>query len=275
MRYTLRRVSLMGALLYGLLLGLGIWIIPGIALGWLTRRMVVSAREWLGGLQLSLPLPFGEGIAIDLTSALPLADAQARLAALAAQDVALVIAVALGTAAAGMLLTGLAAFTGALLYNLFAAVLGGLEVTLGSLDAPPRRAANAAAAQPQPAAPAPSAPPPRVSSRPETVGNTRPAGAWLAAAGNGGGLRALSNDVTRIGSAPDNDIVVPGLAPQHAEIRRESGRYLIYDLGSRRTWVNDTQVAAVHMLKDGFRLQMGQAEFIVHILTNQVPAEER
>ncbi len=69
--------------------------------------------------------------------------------------------------------------------------------------------------------------------------------------------------------------MLPGLAPQHAEIRRESGRYLIYDLGSRRTWVNDTQVAAVHMLKDGFRLQLGQAEYTVHILINQTPAEER
>ena len=67
-------------------------------------------------------------------------------------------------------------------------------------------------------------------------------------------------------SAPDNDIVLPGLSPQHAEIRRESGRYLIYDLGSRRTWVNDDQVAAVHMLKDGFRLQLGQAEFLVQIV---------
>ncbi len=273
MRYTLRRVSLIGALLYGLLLGLGIWLIPGIALGWLARWMVIGAREWLGGLQLSLPLPFGEGIAIDLTSALPLAAAQARLSALAAQDLALVIAVALGTAAAGMLLTGLMAFVGALLYNVFAAVLGGLEVTLDSLDAPSRRAAIPVVAQPQPATP--TAPPPRVTSRPEAAGSSRTPTAWLVAPGNGGDQRPLRNDVTRIGSAPDNDIVVPGLAPQHAEIRRESGRYLIYDLGSRRTWVNDTQVAAVHMLKDGFRLQMGQAEFVVHILANQPSTEER
>ena len=84
----------------------------------------------------------------------------------------------------------------------------------------------------------------------------------------------LGDNVTRIGSAPENDIVLPGLAPQHAEIRRESGRYLIYDLGSRRTWVNEDQVAAVHMLKDGFRLQLGQAEFVVNIQSNnQVPRE--
>lgn len=73
--------------------------------------------------------------------------------------------------------------------------------------------------------------------------------------------------MTRIGSAPDNDIVLAGLSPQHAEIRRESGRYLLYDLGSRRTWVNDAQVAAVHLLKDGFRVQLGQTEFVVQIVT--------
>jgi pSer/pThr/pTyr-binding forkhead associated (FHA) protein len=88
--------------------------------------------------------------------------------------------------------------------------------------------------------------------------------AWLVA-GQGGERRSLQDGVTRIGSAADNDIILAGLAPNHAEIRRESGRYLIYDLGSRRTWVNDTQVAAVHMLKDGFRLQLGQADFIVRI----------
>lgn len=274
MRYTIRRVSLMGSLLYGLLLGLGGWLVPGIILGWLARWVVVSARNWLDGLQLSLPLPFGENLAIDLTSALPLADTQARLAALAAQDLALVIAVALGTAAAGMLLTGLMAFMGALVYNLFAAVLGGFEMTLDALDGG-LRATVPAAAQPQATPTTPAAPPPRVMPRPEPAAKARSATAWLAAAGNSNDLRPLRGDVTRIGSAPDNDIVVPGLAPQHAEIRRESGRYLIYDLGSRRTWVNDTQVAAVHMLKDGFRLQMGQNEFVVHILANQGPVEER
>jgi hypothetical protein len=260
MRYAIRRISPLGALLYGLLLGLVGWLVPGALLGWLARAAVLRAREWLAGFQLTLPLPFAEDVVLDLTSALPLAEAQARVGALAAQEWALVLAVALGTAAAGMLLTGLAAVLGALFYNLFAAVLGGVEVTLNGLDAVP--------ATPQKAAP----PPPRpVAVRPPM---TAPAvSAWLAA-GNGGERLTLRGDVTRIGSAPDNDVVLPGLAPQHAEIRRESGRFLIYDLGSRRTWVNDTQVAAVHMLKDGFRLQLGQTEYTVHILMNQSPAEE-
>jgi hypothetical protein len=262
----------MGALLYGLLLGLGAWLIPGALLGWLARAAVLGMRDWLAGLQLTIPLPLTEGITLDLASALSLSDAQARLTALSGQELTLVLAVALGTAAAGMLLTGLTAFLGAVFYNLFASVFGGLEVRLDALDAPTRLVPQGAPvltrgtstvqstpANPQQPAVAPRPAPPQVA-RPTVT-------AWLAAA-NGGERRALRAEVTRIGSAPENDIVLPGLAPQHAEIRRESGRYLIYDLGSRRTWVNDAQVAAVHMLKDGFRLQLGQSEFIVHLPAN-------
>lgn len=262
MRYAIRRVSPLGALLYGLLFGLGAWLVPGAFLGWLASAAVLGLRNWLAGLRVTIPLPLGEGITLDLASALSLGNMQARLAALSGQELTLTLAVALGIIAAGMLLTGLTAFLGAILYNLFAGVFGGVELRLDALDAPaPRRAmaaAPGAAASPPPAA-RPRVEPPQVA-RPTVT-------AWLSAA-NGGERRALGADVTRIGSALENDIVLPGLAPQHAEIRRESGRYLIYDLGSRRTWVNDAQVAAVHMLKDGFRLQLGQTEFIVHLPTN-------
>jgi hypothetical protein len=281
MRYSVRRVSPMGALLYGLLLGLIGWLIPGALLGWLVRAAVLGLRGWLGGLQLTIPLPFGEGIALDLSTILPLGDAQARLTALAGQDTALVLAIAVGTAAAGMLLTGLTAFLGAILYNFFAAVFGGIEVRLDALDAPARRAR---AAEPPVVAPAAvtaaaTAPLPPVVPRPRPdpakAPPTAPA-AWLIATDDGRERRPLREDVTRIGSGPENDIVLAGLAPQHAEIRRESGRYLIYDLGSRRTWVNDVQVAAVHMLKDGFRLQLGQSEFVVQIVAkNAAHTEER
>ena len=271
MRYAIRRISPLGALLYGLLFGLGAWLVPGTFLGWLASAAVSGLRAWLAGLQVTIPMPVGEGITLDLASVLSLGDTQARLAALSGQEFTLTLAVALGIIAAGMLLTGLTAFLGAILYNLFAGVFGGVEVRLDALDVPARRAAlpGAAVAAPSAAAPLPPARP-----RVEPPQVARPTvTAWLSAA-NGGERRALRADVTRIGSAPENDIVLPGLAPQHAEIRRESGRYLIYDLGSRRTWVNDAQVAAVHMLKDGFRLQLGQTEFIVHLpANNQAIAE--
>ena len=275
MRYSVRRVSPMGALLYGLLLGLGAWIIPGLLLGWLVRQMVLNLADWLAGMQLTIPLPIGEGITLDLVSALSLSDTQARLAGLAAQELALVMAVALGTAAAGMLLTGLTAFLGAVFYNLFAGVFGGLEVNLQALDAGSRRAGVGASTGPVERSPVQTAvAPPRA--RPEPAAPIARPGptAWLVSTAGNGERRPLREDVTRIGSAPQNDIVLAGLAPQHAEVRRESGRYLIYDLGSRRTWVNDTQVAAVHMLKDGFRLQLGQAEFMVHILSTATTPPE-
>ncbi len=262
MRVAIRRISPFGALLYGLLLGLALFLIPGAAFGWLARAAVVGLGNWLGGLQFTIPLPIGEGITIDLPTALSLGDTQARLAALAAQDTALVLAVALGTIAAGMLFTGLAALLASLLYNLFAGIFGGVQVTLDGLEAPARRPTVEPAVRPaaRPAAP-PAVPP---AARPQPGVAPAAAAAWLASS-TGRERHPLANGVTRIGSAPDNDLVLPGLAPQHAEIRRESGRYLLYDLGSRRTWVNDTQVAAVHMLKDGFRVQLGQAELMVHI----------
>ncbi len=281
MRYAIRRISPLSALLYGLLLGLFGSLLPGLLLGWLARVVVVELLDWLASLNFVLPIPLTEGVAVDLVALLQLGDAQTRLAALAARDTSLVLVVMLATAAAGMLLVGLTALFGALAYNLLARAFGGVEMTLDALDAPvaPRSARPAAAPRPAPpataiipeaAAPRPAAPPTAAPAvLPPTANPPRPTRpmpqAWLAPVGGGEWL-ALGDDVTRIGSAATNDIVLPGLSPEHAEIRRESGRYLIYDLGSRRTWVNDAQVAAVHMLKDGFRLQLGQAEFLVQIV---------
>ena len=266
MRYAVRRVSPLSALLYGLLLGLAGWLGPGVLLGLLARAAVERLLAWLAALNFVLPLPLTDGIAIDLVPLLQLSDAQTRLAALSARETGLILVVALATAAAGMLLTGLSAMLGALIYNLLARGFGGVEVTLDPLEAtaapaPVTRPASATPAPRAAAAPAAPAVPPPVArpSRPTPH-------AWLVPTKGGGDWLPLGDDVTRIGSAPDNDIVLAGLSPQHAEIRRESGRYLLYDLGSRRTWVNDVQVAAVHMLKDGFRVQLGQAEFMVQMV---------
>jgi hypothetical protein len=262
MRYAIRRVNPVSALLYGLLLGLAGSLIPSFLLGWLVQATLLQFQEWLGRLNFVIPLPLGEGLTVDLVQLLQLSDTQAGLAALTTRGGALMLAIALGASAAAMLLIGLTALLSALLYNLFAGVLGGVEVTLDPLDAP----ASAPSSARRPAGNALLAAPPAAPPKPAAAAPPRPAaGAWLVPTSGDGRRLALDGEVTRIGSAPDNDIVLPGLSPQHAEIRRESGRYLIYDLGSRRTWVNDDQVAAVHMLKDGFRLQLGQAEYVVNI----------
>ena len=277
MRTAIRRVSPLSALLYGLLLGLAGWLLPGVALGFLARAAVAQLLVWLASLRFVLPIPLTEGVAIDLVPVLQLTGTQARLNALAGRGAGLVLVVALATAAAGMLLTGLAGLLGALIYNLLARGFGGVEVTLDALDAPAPAAAPARVARPPtptPTAPRPPAAPPAAAAPaapvvlPPIARPSRPtARAWLVPK-DGGEWLPLADEVTRIGSASGNDIILSGLAPEHAEIRRESGRYLLYDLGSRRTWVNDVQVAAVHLLKDGFRVQLGQAEYVMQIVAS-------
>ena len=166
MRYALRRVSPLSALLYGLLLGLFGSLLPGLLLGWLARVVVGRLLVWLASLNFILPIPLTDGVAVDLVSLLQLTDAQTRLSALAARDTSLVLVIMLATAAAGMLLTGLTALFGALVYNLLARAFGGVEVTLDALDAPaaprparprgqrPRRSCH----RPRPTRPAPRAP---------------------------------------------------------------------------------------------------------------------
>jgi hypothetical protein len=122
MRYTIRRVSPYSALFYGLLIGLVAWLIPGILLGRLVAQAVTRLAAWAQSLQLEIPLPLGQNLSFDLINLLQLTESQARLAALAARDTSLIIAVALATAAAGMLLTGLITLLAALVYNLFASL---------------------------------------------------------------------------------------------------------------------------------------------------------
>ena len=115
MRYAVRHVSPLSALLYGLLLGVAAWLLPGLALGWLAREVVVRLQEWLAGLRFVLPIPLTDGIAIDLAALLQLTDTQAQLASLASRGGSLVLVVMLATAAAGMLLRGLTAMLGGML----------------------------------------------------------------------------------------------------------------------------------------------------------------
>lgn len=274
MRYAVRRVSPVGALFYGLVLGMAVWLIPGVLSGWLARSLILGLKDWLSGLTLAIPLPFGEGLTLDLTAAMPVAGLLERLTILSGQGILLFFAIALGIIAAGMLLTGLSAVLGALLYNLFAGLFGGLEVRVDDLEpaveiAPPGQASRSPAAQPaRPPVKAPTATDASAAAQPRresaSPGRTSPA-AWLALTSNPNERYLLRNEVTRVGSAPDNDIVLPALAAHHAEIRRENVHYVIYDLGTHRTWVDEAQVAAIHPLKNNARLQLGQSEFIVHI----------
>ncbi|MEI2692341.1 MAG: FHA domain-containing protein [Anaerolineae bacterium] len=79
-------------------------------------------------------------------------------------------------------------------------------------------------------------------------------------------LWSVRKPVTTIGSEPSNDVVVTGdvgVAPKHAEIRFESSGYVVYDLSSPTgTFVNDRRVQGRNLLKDGFRVKLGNTTLL-------------
>ncbi len=76
----------------------------------------------------------------------------------------------------------------------------------------------------------------------------------------------LEPTITRLGSASENDIVLPGAAPKHAEIRFEDGRAVLYDFSGGQTWVQGRPVRDANMLKDGFKVQFGPQEMVYRSL---------
>ena len=65
--------------------------------------------------------------------------------------------------------------------------------------------------------------------------------------------------VTRVGRAPDNDLVVDNKRSSryHAEIRWEKHHYVLHDMDSTNgTFVNSERLFAPHVLKDGDRIEI-------------------
>jgi pSer/pThr/pTyr-binding forkhead associated (FHA) protein len=117
-------------------------------------------------------------------------------------------------------------------------------------------------AQPAPpvAAPPP-APPPRPAPR-------VPAALPTALVDTSSGRRYLLSQFGRVtlGRAPDNNVVFDSnlISGYHAEIRYESGRFVLYDLGSTNgTFVNGRKITGPNMLKVGFRVQVGDVDLVV------------
>ena len=249
-RYAIRRIFLFPAFKFGCLVGGVIALPPGLLLGLLARALIGILRAWLEAWDAwSLDLA-GRTIAnLDWLEVFELADFLRGLQALDDQGWLLVLALALAAALAGGLLAGLLATLGAAAYNIVAAVSGGLAVSAEVLDG-----AATPVAAPPPAAESP-APLPKPQAGPA---------AWLALGGKPQQRWPLKAAITALGSAPGNDVVLDGLAPSHAEVRFEAGRYVLYDLGSRQTWVNDRPIAGPNMLKEGFRVRLGSHELVFH-----------
>jgi len=251
--YAIRRFALFPAFKFGSLVGGVIMLLPGLLLGLLARFLVGILRGWLEAWQ-ALSLGPLEADPLDI---LKLTGFLHNLQTLDDRGWLLVLAVTLATAVAGALLIGLLTTLGAAVYNLLATISGGLVVEAQTVAGPVGGALpteGSGAALPQPGAtPLPQPPPPQPYSS-----------AWLTLSKNPQQRWPLKPGITALGSAPDNDVLLADLAAHHAEVRFEANRYVLYDLSSGQTWVNDRPIAGPNMLKDGFRIRLGNHELIFH-----------
>lgn len=283
-RYNIRKVFVGPAFKFGAIIGAVLVIIPGIVGGLVAHSAVGGLKELLdamGGFA-ALGGPDTSGFARQLQTLVNIGPL-------------IVLWTTLATIILGGLWYGITAAVGALVYNLVAAAGGGLEVGAQAVAAPivpqalpvmpqptpqvgPTAVQPQAWPQPQPqAAPAPQyqpaaalpvqvAPPVQVQvaqpvQAPPVI---QPSGPWLALAANPAQRWALRPDRIRLGSAAGNEIILTGLAPQHAEIRLDNGIYVLYDLAAGQTWVNGRLVAGRNMLKEGFQIRLGGQDLVFH-----------
>jgi hypothetical protein len=131
MFYRVQRISLGSALRLGLLLGWLMALLPALGLSWLAVQLVAGASALLGQMtpyELSL---LGQSVAsLDPLRFLGLAETAAQVGALAELGGMLFALLALALTLLGGLGVALTALLGALLYNLIAAMGGGLKLEL-------------------------------------------------------------------------------------------------------------------------------------------------
>ncbi len=72
---------------------------------------------------------------------------------------------------------------------------------------------------------------------------------------------SLQKTVITIGRSPDNDVFIydSRVSPDHALIRQEKGRLVLYEMDSRQnTWVNENLVEVSQVLEAGDRIRVGR-----------------
>ncbi|MFB0546541.1 MAG: FHA domain-containing protein, partial [Anaerolineae bacterium] len=70
----------------------------------------------------------------------------------------------------------------------------------------------------------------------------------------------LQGRITTIGRSPDNDVLLydSRVSPDHALIRQERGKFVLYEWDSRQnTWVNEELIDGSQLLQAGDRIRMG------------------
>jgi len=82
--------------------------------------------------------------------------------------------------------------------------------------------------------------------------------------GSGAEVALTGRPITRLGRAPDNDVVLDNKRSSryHAEVRWEKPHYVLHDMDSTNgTFVNGERLIAPHALKDGDRIEIAGIEY--------------
>lgn len=241
-RYAIRSIDPLSALKYGFVLGCVVAILPGFLSGAALQQFIAA-------------------LVVSISSGLFVPDL-GPLTTLYQMGWALTWWVTFFAIVAGGIGSAISSVIGALVYNLVAAISGGLAVTTELLDQPISAGLPAPLpAVPAPAAPAlvPVAPAPALSAAATPAGETY----WLALRDQPAQRWPIRTPATLIGAAPGCDIVLPGLALQHAEIRLEQERCILYDRSGGNSWVNGRQITTANMLKEGFTVRLAAVELLV------------
>lgn len=244
---SIHRIRIVSALKFGLAVGAVIACLPGLMCGLVTAKVVSLLRDWLQSWQTIRINLVIETIEFDLIQLLQIGKTLEWLQIWDQRQWLIVFGMALGAmivaGLAAALMTGLA---GAV-YNGIARLSGGIEVELEEGQAG-ILATEHAVMRREPTAALPSL----------------PSVAWLVMATDPNRYWLLAQPVNRVGSQPDNEIVMPfeGIGAIHAEIRLEEGRYILYDRSDGQVWVNGRPIAGRNLLKDGFHVRMGAVECI-------------
>lgn len=260
-KLSIRRIHYFSALKFSLLLGVIVAVMPACLFSVTFARAVSWLRDWLeswGILELGFPLP-----SINLLAILNLTDVLATLQRLDDMGWLLILgmtALLIGLAAVWVAVVALLA---TLLYNVVSTFTGGLSI---SADSPAFEAAGPqkAAATAAPAAASSAAVAPAVA-RAVPVAAASMKGeplAWLVSGANRQNRLPLYAGRTSLGSAPENDQVIRGLAPRHAEIHAEGGRFALYDRSGGQSSVNGRPAPQGAWLNAGDRLRLGALEFV-------------
>jgi hypothetical protein len=238
-QFAIRRLHLFPAAKFGCLGGLIVAVVPAVLLALLVWNLVSSLSSWLASVAI-LELP---GILPDLNllQILNLSDLFTSLQNLTDLGWVLVAGLTLALTIAGAIWVMLVAVLATLVYNLVAAVSGGLVYSAETIG-PAGKTTVAQPVTPPVNQPAP----------------------YLTAPQNPGHRWPLLPGRSSIGSAATNTVVIAGLAEQHADIWRDGAIYVLADRSGGQTWLNGHPPQPASPLREGDRLRLGPYEFVFH-----------